>query len=158
MERVTPGNDSRHQARRGRVRRILVVEGQHHYADEVMRGFIAEADSRHRWIVRLTRPWPGLPGAARAWQADGTILVTPGRRLVRDFAALGRPLVNTGCSWPDLPVPGVGNDDPAIGGLAARHLLTLGFRSFALVAGAETSFASGRAEGFSAGLASHGLV
>ncbi len=81
-------------------------------------------------------------------------------RTYKALAARGLPIVNQGVYEPDSPHPSVGFDNRAAARLATRHLIDLGHRRIAMVAGIarHNDRASGRIAGLRAELAAAGIA
>jgi len=103
------------------------------YARGLLRGIARFNRERGGW---LTYHWPhglhqALPAWLKRWKGDGIMARVGTRRLVKMLARLGVPIVNLRGAIPDVALPRVGLDNPAIASLAARHLLEVGLTKFA---------------------------
>ncbi len=99
------------------------------------------------WIIDLFRQPERLLTSLREWR--------PGAIITEYLAGLTEALVDLGCpvilTPSDQPVEGtwqVDVDDPAIGRLAAGHLISRGYRHFAFVGRGDAHYASQRLDGF----------
>ncbi|MCC5828348.1 MAG: DNA-binding transcriptional regulator [Phycisphaeraceae bacterium] len=115
----------------------------------VTRGVLRFAGLHHRWRLY------GQPAYAvdrvpnlRTWRGDGVI----GRILDRDVPLPEGHLVNVSTRNPPPGIPTVGNDDRAIGRLAAQHLAQLGLSHFAFFGDDQYCFSRDRLRGFTEGL------
>jgi LacI family transcriptional regulator len=107
---------------------------------------VAYAHAHTRWFVsRESRDT--LAGALRAGEMRGLIAQAVWPEIVRMLRQCGLPVVNVSNRLARQPFPLVGNDDGAIGRVAAEYLLSRGFRQFGY-AGFETHFSWVRGEAF----------
>lgn len=91
--------------------------------------------------VREHEPWSlfhephaleeSVPRWIRRWKGDGIIARVQNRRMAKELAASGIPVVDVLGVVPGLPFPLVHVDNAAIARMAAEHLLERGFRQFA---------------------------
>lgn len=99
------------------------------------------------WVIDLYRPREPLLASLREWR--------PGAIVTEYLAGLTEALVELGCPVilvpSDQPVGGVFHvdvDDPAIGRLAAEHLIARGYQKFAFVGRGDAHYARQRLDGF----------
>ncbi len=99
------------------------------------------------WVIDLYRPREPLLASLREWR--------PSAIVTEYLAGLTEALVELGCPVilvpSDQPVGGVFHvdvDDPAIGRLAAEHLIARGYQKFAFVGRGDAHYARQRLEGF----------
>jgi LacI family transcriptional regulator len=136
----------------------------HTYTTHLLKGILAAAAAADFDIALFTRPWIDVERSAapfRDRRTDGLIIIAPNldSDMVPELAALGVPLVVVSPPSDDWGVPSVAVDNVLGARLAAEHLLSLGHRRIAFVAGRlETSFpdALGRRTGFLDTLAAAG--
>jgi len=113
--------------------------------------------------VREHEPWAlyhephgleeSVPRWLRRWKGDGIIARVQSRRMARELAASGIPVVDTLGLVPNLPFPLVHVDNGAIGRMAAEHLLDRGFRHFGFFGIQGESWSQQRYAGFCAAVA-----
>lgn len=99
------------------------------------------------WVIDLYRPREPLLASLREWR--------PSAIVTEYLAGLTEALVELGCPVilvpSDQPVGGVFHvdvDDPAIGRLAAEHLIARGYQKFAFVGRGDAHYARQRLDGF----------
>lgn len=126
---------------------MLILPNERAFGMRLMAGVGAYSGERGGWWFTV----PGLGGQAPetadpiAWAGDGVILPVTSQPLADALLASRRPFVNI-TAFPG--VPSVGNDNHAIGLMAAEHLLERGFRNFAFAEYDTTIYASQRGEAF----------
>lgn len=91
-------------------------------------------------IYRRDLPW--------GWQGDGCIAMATSNEMAEFLATLSVPVVDITHQQEALDVPRIHEDDEAIGQLAARHLLDLGFQNFAYYHTDQLNVSAGRIRGF----------
>jgi len=109
--------------------------------------------------VREHEPWSlyhephgleeSIPHWIRRWKGDGIIARIQTRRMAKELAASGIPVVDVLGVIPDLPFPLVHVDNRAIARIAAEHLLERGFRRFGYF-GIDENWSDQRYAGFCA--------
>jgi LacI family transcriptional regulator len=129
------------------LRVAVVATADQAYGRGVMKGVIAYAHPRHRWIVRHIPPVERLADVLRAWRADGLIAHVNSRSVRDAVEATGLPVVNTSNMWPD-DFPSVLSDDAAVGTAAAEHFHGLGLRQVLFVGDPGATYALQRRAGF----------
>jgi LacI family transcriptional regulator len=140
----------------GHIRVALVVGTEGEYSRRVLRGVAAHVrEAELPWLFAMTSPRsPDLRMLAE-WRPAGVIALLTDRDLGRKLAAWGRPMVNVGFREV-TEAPTVGNDDEAIGRMAAEHCLDRHFRHFAYAGRPGLRFAELRGAGFAARLRAAG--
>lgn len=101
------------------------------------------------WVIDLYRQPDLLLASLREWK-PGAIVTEYLPGLTESLLELGCPVILVPS---DQPVDGVFHvdvDDPAIGRLAAEHLIARGYRNFAFVGRGDAHYAKQRLEGFRA--------
>jgi len=140
-----------------RLRIALAVSADGEYSRRVLRGVIGYADREANWLFNISSLAPADLRALGAWRPDGVIAHLTDRRQGTLLERLGRPLVNVAFALGGQEPPRVGNDDRAIGALAAEHFLTRRFRRFAFVGWPGLEFSELRQAGFRRALAVAGF-
>jgi LacI family transcriptional regulator len=102
-----------------------------HYEHGVARGVVRYARGRPDWDLYGFGWMFQAMGSLERWDGDGMIARIESRRDADLLAARGIPVVDVAAAWPRPGFRQVSNDDRATGGLAGRHLKTLGRRTFA---------------------------
>jgi LacI family transcriptional regulator len=123
-------------------------------AQDFLRGIARFARPDRPWEFCLTFGWDA--GPILDWSPDGFIGHAFSEEAARLIESLPCPRVETAFDYEDLDLPRVGLDDRAIGGLAADHLLDLGFRDFVYFGEEGRAYSRRRWEGFEARLRAAG--
>lgn len=112
--------------------------------------FICEADRLEAKVAKPAdgRPWAGLIGQ----------FYPQHHSLLESLCATGLPVVNVSGVAPPAGVGWVHSDDYACGAMAARHFLERGFRHFAFLGIANSSFSDERQSGFLETLGKQGFA
>ena len=115
---------------------------------------IARFAKAHRWSITI-----GERSAPPAeWRGDGALVMLRDDpvlvRFVKSLVRRGIPVVDLSAFRPDIPLPRVVGDNPAIGHLAAEHFLAHGFTHAAFFASRRTPVHDQRYRGFCDGFAS----
>jgi LacI family transcriptional regulator len=120
----------------------------------IIKGISAFSNRHGPWHLHIEpegerRPLP------HGWKGDGIIarLSTPG--VARTILDVGVPVVNVSgivLDGPAAKVPRVANDRRASGGMAARHLIERGFRTFAYVGPPKLAYVREHQDAFTAAL------
>jgi LacI family transcriptional regulator len=111
---------------------LLAMRSFSHSERQMLRGFHAIAGERN-WLVMMVEPIKSVPVAVRTWHPDVCVVgPAPARAMPSSFWT-GRLVVgmNVHPTLRQFKVPSLRPDDPAIGKLAAEHLLAKGYRNFA---------------------------
>jgi len=116
------------------------------YGRGLMEGIAKYLDSHGPWSVFIQTRATGQFDLAwlRRWKGDGALAFVEQRDIAVQLHKLRIPLVETYGHLPDLRIPRVGNDEQAIGRLAAEHLLDRRFEHFALSGYREQAWCSAR--------------
>jgi len=150
-----PGPD-RVGPRRPRV--ALIVETSVVYGREILEGVTEYVRSHRPWSVFVEqRELGALPPrwlTRRSW--DGILSRPTTPALARAFGQTGAPVVDLNDLYADLGLPRIRSDNPAIGRLAAAHLLERGFRAFGYCGFAGEAWAAERRDGFAAAVGAAG--
>ena len=112
------------------------------YSAAILQAVLAEATDTGHDVTHLTAPWRGAAESLRAFRdrrTDGLIVVAPpsDSDLLPSLASLARPLVAVSAPVGLATVPTVDVDDEAGTRQAMEHLLDLGHRRIAHIAGPE---------------------
>src|SRR5438128_2374546 len=111
----------------------LLIETSHGYGRALLQGIMQYLRQHGPWSLYFqphgleARP----PGWLKVWRGDGILVRVEDRAMARTVYQTGLPAVNLRVPFPDLPLPVVGLDNPALGGLAFQHLCDRGFKHFA---------------------------
>lgn len=122
----------------------------------ILRGLRRFVTSDRGWSL-----WVGNPGQIRTVhrirpRPDCFIALVTDTEQAESLQALPQPVVDVSSRGEGRGLPCVRQDDEAVGGIAARHLLEKGFERFACC-GASAGYWSGREAGFRAQVESHGF-
>lgn len=142
-----------------RIPRVAVaVDKSRSYGRGLLAGIADYAETRGRWSIYLEPQSAGTyaRGWLRGWRGDGVLAYIEDPRLARRFVRTGLPVVELFGHRLDLGLPTVGNDDGAIGRLAADHLRARQLRRFAFSGYPNEPWVERRWEGFVAGLGVYG--
>lgn len=108
---------------------------------------IARYAAQHGWLLNADMAWTGhIP---YGWSGDGVIsLLTENEEGTRFVQRLRMPVVDIAHNRPDVKVARVTTDNLALGRLAARHFLELGWRHFAFISRTDNHASRLRAAGY----------
>ncbi|NLZ03364.1 MAG: XylR family transcriptional regulator [Pirellulaceae bacterium] len=111
----------------------MLIETSNSYGRGLLLGVRRYLGERGPWSVFLELRAPGSapPRWLRAWRGDGVLTATATRGIADAVRSLGLPTVELRSPHLNPHAPSVGCDNPAIGRLAANHLIDRGFRHFA---------------------------
>lgn len=127
---------------------LIALNLSNHFDREV---FIAIARHAHynNVSLRLNDSYSDFRSNVAASEANGIIISTGDLKVVEQVAALGLPSVNiANCLRGQNLVPVVGNDDAAVGRMAAKYYLEADFRHFAYFEGRTWEYFLPRREAF----------
>ena len=112
---------------------------------------IARCAKAHRWSVTIGE----RSSPPTEWRGDGALVMLRDDpvlvRFIRSLVRRGIPVVDLSVFRPDIRLPRVVGDNPAIGRLAAEHFLAHGFTHAAFFASRHTPVHDQRYRGFSEG-------
>src|SRR5215217_7930943 len=110
----------------------LIVETSIHYGRQILRGVTRYLRSHQAWSVFLEQRelWTEPPPWLVKWRGDGVICRKTTPELAEMLAKAKVPLIDLNDRCGDVGAPKIESDQPAIGALAADHLLERGFRRF----------------------------
>ncbi|MCA9235767.1 MAG: DNA-binding transcriptional regulator [Planctomycetales bacterium] len=119
----------------------VLIEGVLSYASEhdLDWSYVAALESHVLSVVDLV-DWPG----------DGILSAINTKEEAACAAAMKTPIVNVSSALPESPVPACVIDNSAMGRLAAEHLISKGFRSFAYYGLRDVTYSDERQSGFEA--------
>ncbi len=111
----------------------VCVDKARAYGRKVLQGIADYAETVGRWSLHVDPEATGSYSAdwLKNWRGDGILAYVESRATARRLRASGIPTVEVFGHDLDLKLPQVGNDDEAIGRLAAEHLMSCRFRHFA---------------------------
>jgi LacI family transcriptional regulator len=101
-----------------------------------------------RWEVKLVDAKEKKPEQLLEWGVDGALIFAPAMDRLGHWKRLGVPIINIANNRRDPEIPSIDFDNHAIGHLAARHLMGLGLKRFAMVQLGAHEAARQRQEGF----------
>lgn len=137
------------KTRLAKFKRIALIMGQDiGYCRNVLRGIQAFAAQHESWIFHDAAPDLRVIAPLREWNPQGIIAHLFDEELAEALSRLGKPLVNTTSTLPELPVPLVEVDHQAVGRMGAEHFLDNGFRNFGYFGSRIAQFSVGREQGF----------
>jgi LacI family transcriptional regulator len=127
------------------------------YCRRALSGILSYAEQeRLNWIFHDAPPELRVIPALRAWQPDGIIAHLFDRALTEALIGLDIPLVSTTHTLEGFEINCVDVDNEAVGEMAARYLITRGFKSFAYYGSRYAHFSRSREQGFRREIESHG--
>lgn len=130
------------------IRVALVFSYSYGFYRSVVRGIRIYAETRPHWLFTSASPEERPLRTLGALQPDGVIAAVNTEALADALRSWRRPLVNVSAVLSKPPMPRVGEDNLAIGELAAQHFLERGLRHFGYVGPAEWLYSAEREEGF----------
>ncbi len=153
--------------RRSQIIGVVIPDFSHTFFAEIVSG-IQEAVERRGYTLILCNSAADSVREAReinmliGSRADGLIVAssfeTGNSSFFQGLLEEGVPFVLIDRNFDDMRRPFVGVDDEAAGRLAAEHLLELGHRRLALIAGPHLSTAERRARGFLKAVEGAGVI
>jgi LacI family transcriptional regulator len=139
----------------------LAVDTIGSYGREVIQGVMQFCHRNPNWVIAVEpRFWvyDELPEPDQ-WDVDGLIVQAYSQEMMDRLKGVDFPVINVanmsagGCDLPTV-IP----DDPAIGLMAAEHLLSLGLRHFGFFTDSTYEFGNLRGEAFAQRLAESGFT
>jgi LacI family transcriptional regulator len=101
------------------------------HLQRVMQGIVEYARGHGRWLFTTSPEAVTLPiQSLRGWRGHGVIATLVNDAEARAAKQLRIPVVNFSGALPDAGLPRVMVNNPAVGRLAAAHLLACGFKRF----------------------------
>lgn len=130
------------------------------YGRGVLQGIADFAETAGRWSLVIDPRARGTYAAdwLANWNGDGILAYVESHATARRLRASGIPVVEIFGHQLDLDLPQIGNDDVAIGRLAAEHLLTRHFRHFGFCGYQVEPWSARRQAGFEEALGAAGFV
>lgn len=137
----------------------VAVDKSRSYGRELLAGIADFVETRAGWSIylearsegRYARDW------LRGWVGDGVLAFIEDPGLARRLLRLRIPVVELFGHRLDLGLPMIGNDEEAIGRLAAEHLVERRLRRFAFSGYPGQPWVERRYRGFAAALAQRGF-
>jgi LacI family transcriptional regulator len=130
------------------VRVALVLQHASGYGARAALGIRRFAHERPDWELRVWEPAFENVGEIARWKPHGVVGHLGERRLARRVLGWKRPAVNVSLRVDRSPFPLVTVDNLAVGAAAARHVLELKGRRYAVIGGEAAPYARLREEGF----------
>lgn len=136
----------------------LMVETSIAYGRHLLRGITRYLRSHQPWSVFFEQHELAAspPSWLKGWRGDGIIARSTTPALAELLRRKKIPVVNLNDIYTDLGLPLIESDHPAIGRLAADHLLERGFRHFAFCGFTGHAWSGKRLQGFQEVLAAAG--
>jgi LacI family transcriptional regulator len=136
------------------------LDKSQNYGRGVLQGIADFAETTGRWSLVIDTRARGTYATdwLENWRGDGILAYVGCRATAQRLRASGIPVVELFGHHLDLSLPQVGNDDTAIGRLAAEHLLARNFRHFGFCGYREEPWSARRQAGFEAALGTAGFV
>lgn len=134
-----------------RCPRVAVfVDATGAYGRGLLRGIADYVELHGPWSLFVDPRATGRlePALLRRWKGDGVLAFIEDSRIAESLTRLGIPIVDAYGHPADLKLPWVGNDDQAIGQMAAEHLLDRKLLRFAYSGYPRQAWAERRREGF----------
>lgn len=119
-----------------------------YYDREFFIGVGQYAGMHHNWRLDVFKFTSDLPSEISDWPHDGLIVQLFSDRVFESLMRSGKPAVNVSDFRTDWGMPSVYSDNPAIGRMAARHLLEKGFGQMGFFGYAAEQYSRGRRDGF----------
>jgi LacI family transcriptional regulator len=128
----------------------VCVDKARNYGRKVLQGIADYAETVGRWSLYVDPESTGTysPDWLKNWRGDGILAYVESRATAKRLRASGIPAVEVFGHHLDLKLPQVGNDDEAIGRMAAEHLVACRFRHFAFCGYEKELWSERRRAGF----------
>jgi LacI family transcriptional regulator len=138
----------------------VCVDKSRKYGRKVLQGIADYAETVGRWSLIVDSMATGSYSAdwLKDWKGDGILAYVESRATAKRLRESGIPAVEVFGHLLDLKLPQVGNDDAAIGRLAADHLLSCRFKHFAFCGYRQERWSERRRSGFEAVIAGRGFA
>jgi LacI family transcriptional regulator len=138
----------------------VCVDKARAYGRKVLQGIADYTETVGRWSLYVD---PEATGSYSAdwltnWRGDGILAYVESRATASRLRRSGIPTVEVFGHDLDLQLPQVGNDDEAIGSMAAEHLLACRFRHFAFCGYRKERWSERRRAGFELALKRRGFA
>jgi LacI family transcriptional regulator, galactose operon repressor len=142
------------KVRRHRRRRVGLFMGLiDHFEHGVARGVVRFARGRPDWDLYGYGWMFQSLGSLERWDGDGLVARIESRAHADQLAARGIPVVDVAGAWGSPGFRVVCNDDAATGGLAGRHMRSLGMVAYAFCGVPRVGWSLARREAFKAAVA-----
>jgi LacI family transcriptional regulator len=138
----------------------VCVDKSRKYGRKVLQGIADYAETVGQWSLIVDSMATGSYSAdwLKDWKGDGILAYVESRATAKRLRESGIPAVEVFGHMLDLKLPQVGNDDVAIGRLAAEHLLACRFKHFAFSGYREELWSERRRAGFEAVIGGRGFL
>lgn len=137
----------------------VCVDKARNYGRKVLQGIADYAETVGRWSLDVDSDATGSYSASwlEHWQGDGILAYVESRATARRLRASRIPVVEIFGHHLNLHLPQVGNDEEAIGRVAAEHLLSCRFKHFAFCGYRREPWSERRRLGFERTIARKGF-
>jgi LacI family transcriptional regulator len=141
-------HDKGHQAPLPHV--AVCVDKARNYGRKVLQGIADYAETVGQWSLHVDPEATGSysAGWVENWRGDGILAFVESPATAKRLRASGIPAVEVFGHHLDLKLPQVGNDDEAIGRMAAEHLISCRFKNFAFCGYPKELWSERRRAGF----------
>ncbi|MCB1121359.1 MAG: DNA-binding transcriptional regulator [Verrucomicrobiae bacterium] len=128
----------------------VCVDKARNYGRKVLQGIADYTDTVGRWSLHVDPEATGSYSTdwLENWKGDGILAFVESKATARRLIASKIPCVEVFGHQLDLKLPQVGNDDEAIGRMAAEHLLSCCFKHFAFCGYEREPWSERRRSGF----------
>ena len=136
---------------------ILLIETSREYGRGLLQGIIKYARIAGSWQFYTVTgdAYKPMPVQLKKWGADGIIMREP--KNYKEIIAMNLPTITSSpTKEPSLSLPLIKVNNPEVGAVAARHLITRGFRHFAFY-GTNVFWSRERAKSFGKAIAKAGF-
>ncbi|MFG0247409.1 MAG: substrate-binding domain-containing protein [Phycisphaeraceae bacterium JB051] len=131
------------------VQRVMVMVTPSSFGRRILNGVSTYVRPTRSWVMQISiNTEPGHLQQLRRWEPTGIIAHMGSEQVVSDFKQWGVPLVNVSNAVRGNDPPHVGEDDHAVGVMAAEHLLEKGLEHFAFCGDLSRGYACDRRDGF----------
>lgn len=145
---VRSGDTAQNRGMQRAIHIGLVFSYSFAFYRRVVHGIRVFAETRPRWLFTSVYPEEQPLRTVGALKPDGLIAAVNTVALAQALASWRRPFVNVSAILPEPPLPRVGEDNLAIGRLAAEHFLERGLCHFGFVGPPDWLYSREREQGF----------
>ncbi len=137
----------------------LLIETSRSYGRDLLLGIAKYVRIHGPWAIEFEEGDPSetTPDWFARWSGDGVIARVKTPTIARAIARKKVQAVDLYGGLPDLKIPTIRSDEPAVGCLAAEHLIERGFRQFAFCGYNGTDWSDRRRIGFERTIAAKGF-
>ncbi len=127
----------------------LIIETSVVYGRQILQGIARYLHVHKPWSIFLDERelWASPPSWLSTWRGNGVISRTRSMKLAERLHEHGIPMVDLNDAFNIPGVPHIDSDMPAIGRMAAEHLLERGFRNIAFCGFENERWSSERLDG-----------